>query len=78
MFPELQCSRVKKVLELIYDRSSKSIHKGIPVSTYLIWMCWDFVAKELKSKFDNLNEHSSPELEQLISNLTQKRQIHII
>ena len=63
LFPELQCSRVKKVLELIYGRSSKSIHKGIPVSTYLIWMCWDFVAKELKSKFDNLNEHSSPELE---------------
>jgi hypothetical protein len=41
-------------------------------------MCWDFLAKELKSKFDNFNEHSSPELEELFSHLLQKRQIYII
>jgi hypothetical protein len=78
LFPDLKNSRVEKVLDMIYRRSSKSIHKGVAASNYLIWMCWDFVAKELKFKFDNLNEHSSPELEQLIFNLTQNKQICII
>ena len=78
LFPDLKDSRVKKVLDMIYGRSSKSIHKGVSASNYLIWMCWDFVAKELKFKFDNLNEHSSPKLDQLISNLTQNKQICII
>ena len=72
LFPELSSLRVGKVLDRIYGLSSKSIHKGVPAPNYLIWMCWDFVAKELKFKFDNLNEHSSLELEQLISNLLQK------
>jgi hypothetical protein len=78
LFPELSSLRVGKVLDRIYGLSSKSIHKGVPAPNYLIWMCWDFVAKELKSKFENLNEHSSLELEQLISNLLQKKQIKII
>lgn len=78
LFPELKGSRVGKVLDIIYGLSSKSIHKGVSASNYLIWMCWDFVAKELKFKFENLNEHSSLELEQLISNLLQKKKINII
>ena len=78
LFPDLKGSRVGKVLDIIYGLSSKSIHKGISASNYLIWVCWDFVAKELKLKFDNFNEHSSPELEELISHLLKKKQINII
>ncbi len=48
LFPELSGLRVGKVLDRIYGLSSKSIHKGIPAPNYSIWMCWDFVAKELK------------------------------
>lgn len=75
LFPEIQGKRVEKVLDIIYRVGSKSIHKGVPTPNYLIWTCWDFVSKELRSKFENLNEHSSPELERLISNLSQDRKI---
>lgn len=78
LFPELSGHRVEKVLDMIYGLSSKSIHKGVSAPNYLIWMCWYFVAKELNSKFEILNEHSSPRLEQLISTLMQKKQINII
>ena len=63
---------------MIYGLSSKSIHKGIPAPNYLIWMCWYFVSKELRFKFENLNEYSSLDLEHLISHLLQEKKINII
>lgn len=75
LFPELKNSKSEHVLDSIYGRSSKSIHKGIPTPNYLIWTCWDFVSKELKNKFDNLNEHSSTELVHLISILENSKKL---
>jgi hypothetical protein len=58
LFPEKIKDDILFVLNRIYDNTSASIHRGITAHSYVIWTTWDFLAKQLRHAFDNMDTNN--------------------
>ena len=73
LFPELD-NQTLNILNEIYSRTSRTIHRAVSLQNYLIWSYWDFIDNELQSRFDNL-ELSNGVLLNLISKLQAENKL---
>jgi hypothetical protein len=74
LFPELD-SQILDVLNGIYNKTSRTIHRAVSLPNYLIWSYWDFIDNELQSRFDFLDP-SNEVLLDIISKLQADNKLY--
>jgi hypothetical protein len=73
LFPDID-NRTLDILNEIYSRTSRTIHRAVSLQNYLIWSYWDFIDNELQSRFNNLDP-SREVLLNLISKLQAENKL---
>ena len=73
LFPDID-NLTLRILNEIYTRTSRTIHRAVSLQNYLIWSYWDFIDNELQSRFNNLDP-SSEVLLNLISKLQAENKL---
>lgn len=64
-------------LEMIYNMSSKTLHRAIPTANYLAWGSLRFVLNTLEKKINGLNPKDA-KLERIITKLKNEGKLCIV
>lgn len=64
-------------LDMIYEISSLTVHKVIPIPNYISWASWMFVLDRLEKNIDNLNPMDT-KLESIITKLENEGKVRIV
>jgi hypothetical protein len=66
-----------EALDKVYEVSSRTVHRAIPVANYLSWGSWMFVLDTLRKNIDNLNPLDT-RLENTMKKLENERKLCIV
>jgi hypothetical protein len=66
-----------KALDMVYEVSSKTVHRAIPVANYLSWGSWIFMFETLRKNIDNLNP-TDARLENTMKKLENEGKLRIV
>jgi hypothetical protein len=74
LFPDVE-NQIIDILNEIYSKTSRTIHRAVSLPNYLIWSYWIFIDNELQSRFNNLNP-SNKVLLRIISKLQADNKLY--
>lgn len=64
-------------LNMIYEISSKTVHRALPYPNYMSWGSLEFVLDKLKKMMDNLDPNDA-RLQTIIAKLENEGKLHIV